>query len=436
MTKKFRCGRLMLTKAGQIKKVDLGNGGGTRTCDESDDHMTFDDVHNQLLMVFSLENKKHQTSLYDFQLQPLDRKQFKTLNDYRNKYGLNRNSTVLYICTSDIDNDAPRELVTENPNSSITIVKNEPDPIPEEIQITQSESSSEYSFIDHSNDIMKNMRELINQSPSNKILIELFDKICLIHGYVFSIVVPLENQRHNEQLNESEVSLYLSKLKKIYTIFLKTQSLLYRNIAKFSHMPLFSTIQSAFSQFYTNIKLVRSRWMKYMEKKESNSELNILSSSLTVSDIKSTLNDDQKKNLIDSSSEQLTGKELKEKMKAFRRLLDRLRSLSSYVSKRKHLSSFREFILSSMEKIKSLRSDVDLLDELSICNGKKVLLTIKNEFSKKIEEAQINQSTSMLDQLIHNACKNTLRDIRFLLTTLYSYQMKIYHEKQENITNY
>ena len=54
MSKKFRCGRLLQTKDGRMKKLDLGNGGGTRTCDWTDDNMAFDEVHRLLLAVYSL----------------------------------------------------------------------------------------------------------------------------------------------------------------------------------------------------------------------------------------------------------------------------------------------------------------------------------------------------------------------------------------------
>ncbi|CAF4046325.1 unnamed protein product [Adineta steineri] len=82
MSKKFRCGRLLSNKDGRIKKLNLENGGGTRSCEWPDDQMTFDEVHNQLLTVCSFIDKKHQTSLYDFQHQPLDVKQFETFAEY------------------------------------------------------------------------------------------------------------------------------------------------------------------------------------------------------------------------------------------------------------------------------------------------------------------------------------------------------------------
>ena len=54
MSKHFRCGRLLQTRDGRTVKLNLNNGGGTRTCDWSNENMTFDEVHDQLLNVFSL----------------------------------------------------------------------------------------------------------------------------------------------------------------------------------------------------------------------------------------------------------------------------------------------------------------------------------------------------------------------------------------------
>jgi hypothetical protein len=55
MNNKFRCGRLTLTRDGQIEEVNLANGGGVRFCDWSDD-MTMNDVHHRLKNIFDLGN--------------------------------------------------------------------------------------------------------------------------------------------------------------------------------------------------------------------------------------------------------------------------------------------------------------------------------------------------------------------------------------------
>ena len=54
MNKRFRCGRLILTRDGTIKKLDLRAGGGTRFCDWHNIDMTFENVHYQLLKIYNL----------------------------------------------------------------------------------------------------------------------------------------------------------------------------------------------------------------------------------------------------------------------------------------------------------------------------------------------------------------------------------------------
>jgi len=119
MNKKFRCGRLMLTKDGSIKKIDLQGGGGIRSCPWRYSKMTFKDVHNQLLKIYKLGkmiklitliifmshffsptvDKKHKTCLYNFEYQPININQYKTFGEYINKHGLHGNSTVVYLYT-------------------------------------------------------------------------------------------------------------------------------------------------------------------------------------------------------------------------------------------------------------------------------------------------------------------------------------------------
>jgi hypothetical protein len=54
MNKRFRSGRLMLTRDGIIKKLYLEGGGGTRVCNRDNNNMTFDDVHYRLRNLFNL----------------------------------------------------------------------------------------------------------------------------------------------------------------------------------------------------------------------------------------------------------------------------------------------------------------------------------------------------------------------------------------------
>ncbi|UJR20025.1 hypothetical protein I4U23_023159 [Adineta vaga] len=389
MTKKFRCGRLLLTRDGRVKKLDLGNGGGTRTCDWTDDYMTFDDVHRQLLTVFSFINKKHQTSLYDFQHQPLDVKQFSTFTDYINKYGLNRNSTVVYLCTSEVDDDhnTPINIPIANNNHSLSIMKNEPE---DNTPNTRSKSSSnEYSFIHVSNDMMKNIRELINQNPSNKALNKLFENLCLIHGYVFSIIIPLQ-----QQSSESEAKLYLTNLNSIYGIFETTKSLLHENIDQFRYMKLFSMIRSSFFQFHNNIKIIRNRWMKTVECTSS--------SSSTMSDITPKNMNKNEKKLNESSLSTFAipiDEKTKEKLKLFRPTFEVLRRLLAFTSKSKYFLEYSEFLIDSLEKMRVIRLNINLSDLSSIRDGERLLSAMRQRFSRRLNNQTFKQSKS--DQRVY-----------------------------------
>jgi hypothetical protein len=118
MNKRFRCGRLMITKNGKLKKLTLLNGGGSRYCDWDSDNMTFNDVHYRLLNIFDLRKIikvnlnssishfrffiggfKHKTTLCNFQGDPINIKRYGTFEKYFNEQGLNGNATVVYLCT-------------------------------------------------------------------------------------------------------------------------------------------------------------------------------------------------------------------------------------------------------------------------------------------------------------------------------------------------
>lgn len=53
-SKRFRCGRVILTKDDKVKKVDLENGGGSRYCKWYYKWMNFEDVRRQLIKIFNL----------------------------------------------------------------------------------------------------------------------------------------------------------------------------------------------------------------------------------------------------------------------------------------------------------------------------------------------------------------------------------------------
>ncbi|CAF0982176.1 unnamed protein product [Adineta ricciae] len=415
MSKKFRCGRLLLTRDGRVKKVELGGGGGTRTCDCSDEQMTFDDVHNLLLTIYSLPDQKQQTVLYDFQLQPLDVKKFKTLANYMDKYRFNRNSTIVYLCTSEVKIDPPPEIKIEseadNTNSnSLSVVKSEP---AEESIAESTPPTTEYSFVHAINEMLKIIRELIAQNSSEKVLTKLFENLCLINGYVFSIIVPLQ-----QQSNETEATLYLNNLNNIYDIFVSTNSLIHGSIEKFRHLKAYVTLRTSFFQFYNNVRIIRNRWMKVM--KNSN-----------VSDIKPKPKENDRRSsvkLLTSDLPSAIDEITKIQLKTFRPALDAFRTLLRKTANVATLAGFHLFVTESLNKTKNIRERIDLSSVTSVVDGKKEIMNVTKQFSKKLRAEKNTFSKLRSRRSILNAAKAVLRKMRSLGTTIYRVQIR----KQED----
>ncbi|CAF3412465.1 unnamed protein product [Rotaria sp. Silwood1] len=280
MNRRFRCGRLVLTKNGLIKKVELEDGGGTRFCNWEPINMDFEDVHHRLLNIFSLGESKSKTLLYDFQRQPLDTTQYKTFLEYFNKNGLNCNSTVIYICIdqgTDDDNSTtltriktPSKSDSLNPQqnrisiqseatSTITPVKNKyVDKYEESDQEQTFRSSSVYTFENSINDLVNNIHSLISQIGFDETLIQLFESICIVRGYIHSVINPLQQQmKHlNENfklINKSEMILYSNCLNNVSNICQSIETLIKSNKKKFDHIEQFSMIVNSFFKLHENL---------------------------------------------------------------------------------------------------------------------------------------------------------------------------------------
>ncbi|CAF4941649.1 unnamed protein product, partial [Rotaria sp. Silwood1] len=212
----------MPTKDGKVKKLDLENGGGSRLCDWFNKDMTLNDIYRLILNIFKLGNltkinvdnfisqflfygsqadTELETSLYDFQLQPLDVNQYETFLD----------------------------------------------------------SLYEYSFINSINSIMKNIDDLMSQNSYDGILIKLFENMCIIHGYSFLTINAIKQQirrsKKDFQSNkQSDITLYSNCLNNIYISCELTIILLKRQKNRFSHIPLYSMTRESFIEFYHNLK--------------------------------------------------------------------------------------------------------------------------------------------------------------------------------------
>lgn len=419
MSKKFRCGRLLQTSDGRIKKLDLGSGGGTRTCDWSDEQMTFDEVHDRLLTVFDLSDQRHQTTLYDFKHQPLDFKQFSTFADYMKQYGLNRNSTVVYICESEKahENSKPTEIKKKTKHLP-AVVKEEPEPTP---VVADSASSIGYSFANASLDLTKNMRELISQNPSNRILTQLFEKLWSIHGHVLSIIVPL--QQLNENSNGSERLLYLRNLNNVHDLLESTKIQLNRNHDRFCQMKIFPLVEAAFLEFYDHVQILRNRWGQTEKTSEPTTTRSSASGRATTN----------AKTSAKTLGRKLFRKERREKLILFRPLLAALKYLSSLLQAR-NLLSFRTLIQKASRKVKSERTRLNLLDHSSIENIKTVLFTIKNQLVLQQRQARTGSAGGEPDRPFIQAQVSVLKVIRSTISALYSKQAKMLQNHQNETT--
>ncbi|CAF3847265.1 unnamed protein product [Rotaria magnacalcarata] len=92
-------GRLIRTSDGILKEVELKHGGGSRFCPWNDKGMDFQIVHRMIIQKFELNDCKYKTQLYDFNQRVLDINAYENFAQYVERFGLNTNSTILYLCT-------------------------------------------------------------------------------------------------------------------------------------------------------------------------------------------------------------------------------------------------------------------------------------------------------------------------------------------------
>ncbi|CAF4842008.1 unnamed protein product [Rotaria sp. Silwood1] len=249
----------MPTKDGKVKKLDLENGGGSRLCDWFNKDMSLNDIYRLIFNIFKLGNltkinvdnfisqflfygsqadTELETSLYDFQLQPLDVNQYET-----------------FLETS----------VPTRTNSSITSIEyKHVNKEKQDINSEQIDSSLyEYSFINSINSIMKNIDDLMSQNSYDGILIKLFENMCIIHGYSFLTINAIKQQirrsKKDFQSNkQSDITLYSNCLNNIYISCELTIILLKRQKNRFSHIPLYSMTRESFIEFYHNLKFLNN----------------------------------------------------------------------------------------------------------------------------------------------------------------------------------
>lgn len=115
---------------------------------------------------------------------------------------------------------------------------------------------SGYSFKDSIEELIKHIRSLINNNGLDDILLQLYEYICTILGYVCSTVNYIEE--HSLKTLDSSSKFHSNSLKNIHEICQSVQTLLDCNHNRFAHVQLYSTIKTSFAQFDQNFQVIGS----------------------------------------------------------------------------------------------------------------------------------------------------------------------------------
>ncbi|CAF1275976.1 unnamed protein product [Rotaria sordida] len=460
MYKKFRCGRLILMHDGTLKKLDLENGGGARVCHWNNKDMTLNDIHHVILNIFNMAaDTQVETSLYDFKLNRLDVNQYATFYDYIYHNGLNCNSTVIYLCTNQVNNidesktkekehtitTSTSKKISKQSTISLSTTSVECKNIIDNIEQDSDEcnshnTSSEYSFINSINKLLKNIRELINQNNYDENLIQLFENISMIYGYVYLTIDSL--QEYIQSLNEDvrlnrkyNITLHSTCLNNIIDICESTEILFNLNNNKFRYIEHYSIISDSFIQFYQNLKILHNQWCECVENNKKSYEG---SSSFihSIESATSTLSHLNNRSLLQHNFEinsEILNKENQENIVLLEQLLDCARNLlnSLYGSR---LSTFRTMIKSIIVQIESIKSTINIDNSESLRNARKTMLSIKRRYTTKFNSDAFTSPIYRFSRPIKQAYQKTLTAICDLITSLPKYQISIV-ENHKNTSN-
>ncbi|CAF2916468.1 unnamed protein product, partial [Rotaria sp. Silwood2] len=321
-----------------------------------------------------------------------------------------------------------------------------------------------YSFEKFNNDLVNNSRTFISQHGFDPILIQLFENICIIDGYVRSSIHPLNQQiEHliqNLQLhNQSEIELYSTNLIEIYTICRSVKTLIKLNKKKFNHIEQFSIIINLFSEFYKNLKILYNRWFENIEK--NNNTSNTLSSSLIhpIESVSSTSThsniqiSSEYHNRINVERLQISSSDIRQpisftrtpeeneekKFYLFRQILTRLNNLLWSLSKQ-NLPSYCEMIESTISDIQLLRSNIDLYNDRSIRNARNQILSMRSEYMEKFRYSYLKQQNYKMNRQVRESYASLMKTIKHVLRSLHRYSLQvdkcnIFKESNRSSTN-
>ena len=113
----------------------------------------------------------------------------------------------------------------------------------------------------------------------------------------------------------------------------------------------------------------------------------------------------------------------------FLQALDAFRTLLRKTANIATLADFHLFVTESLNKTKNIREHIDLSSVTSVVDGKKEIMNVTKQFSKKLRAEKNTFSKLRSRRSILNASKAALRKMRSLGTTIYRVQMR----KQEDL---
>ncbi|CAF4091168.1 unnamed protein product [Rotaria magnacalcarata] len=303
MKKKFRCGRLVINKNGEVKKLELIQGGGTRDCNLTHIDIGFDELHDIIRDVFFKGKSNFKSELYDFQQKKLDTNRYPTFIEYVLKNGLKFNNTLLYLCTQQ-DNDFPAHspspekrkkpsqvkqtptrvdnrtpLVEADSSTSPILIKiedisqsnqistNEFIPpsnhIAENLESFSSMSFSSYSFEKTLNEFVNYLRQLINQYNHEHLFVQLFEHMCTVRGLSSINLDRLKQQA--QSIDENQKQIYNEILDKIDQSSRSFKALIELNKVKISHIDQHSIIMNTFTQFHRNFNYLNASYRNQVQ---------------------------------------------------------------------------------------------------------------------------------------------------------------------------
>lgn len=112
-------------------------------------------------------------------------------------------------------------------------------------------------------DLMSSARELLKDARSSPACTEVYEQICIIHGYVLGMILPLV--RHCERPDPLHLARDLANFDKIDQVFKSTRALLQRNATNVRRVPLLSTIRNSLGQL---VEMIQVRFLEYLHRRK------------------------------------------------------------------------------------------------------------------------------------------------------------------------